>query len=218
VTFAAPEASLLRLVAPGLSLDTFKQCGFLAVACVKTRRLRPRGFPERLGMGFFLAGYRLFVRFDSSSGRRYRGLQILGSETDRWGMALGGRMLTHYAYRKVRATVSRDHGGLHVATSSGLNVGVREEADLPTGSVFADAAEARRYAGPTPYTFASIRGGRAIVRVEGSRVHWEPRLVALRSVAAPFLYSLAPEGVPAAAFLVEHVEYEWKRGRVEVLP
>jgi hypothetical protein len=218
VTFAAPEASLLPLVAPGLSLDTFKQRGFLAVACVKTRRLRPRGFPERIGMDFFLVGYRLFVRFDSSSGRRYRGLQILGSETDHWGMALGGGMLTHYAYLKVRATVTRDRGTLHVATSSGLDVVVREEADLPPGSVFDDAVEARRYAGPLPFTFASIRGGRAIVRVEGSRVRWEPRLVAPRSIAAPFLYRLAPEAVPAAAFLVEHVDYEWKRGVVEALP
>ena len=218
VTFAAPEDLLLPLVAPGLALDTFKQRGFLAVACVKTRRLRPRGFPERFGMDFFLAGYRLFVRFDSSSGRRYRGLQILGSETDRWGMALGGRLLTHYAYRKVRATIARDQDALHIATSSGLNVIVREEADLPAGSVFDDVAEARRYAGPMPFTSASVGGGRAIVRVEGRRVHWQPRLVAPRSVSAPFLDRLAPEAVPAAGFLVEHVDYEWKRGVVEALP
>jgi hypothetical protein len=218
VTFAAPQASLLPLVAPGLSLDTFKQRGFLAVACVKTRRLRPRGFPERIGVDFFLVGYRLFVRFDSSSGRRYRGLQILGSETDRWAMALGGGMFTEYAYRKVRATVVREHGAMHIATSSGLNVDVREDADLPARSVFDDAAEARRYAGPMPFTFASVRGGRAIIRVEGSRVHWEPRLVATRSIAAPFLHSLAPEAIPAAAFLVEDVDYEWKRGIVEALP
>lgn len=218
MTFAAPEALLLPLVAPGLSLDTFKQRGFLAVACVKTTRLRPRGFPERIGMDFFLVGYRLFVRFDSSSGRRYRGLQILGSETDRWGMALGGRILTHYAYRKVRATVARNHSALHVATSSGLNVAVREQGELPAGSVFDEVAEARRYAGPMPFTFASVRGGRAIVRVEGSRVHWQPRLVAVQSVSAPFLERLTPDAVPAAAFLVEHVDYEWKRGVVEALP
>jgi hypothetical protein len=218
VTFAAPEAVLLPLVAPGLALDAFKQHGFLAVACVKTRRLRPRGFPERIGMDFFLAGYRLFVRFESSSGRRYRGLQILGSETDRWVMALGGRLLTHYAYRKVGAAIAREGEVLHIATSSGLNVVVREEAQLPSGSVFDDAAEARRYAGPMPFTFASVRGGRAIVRVEGSRLHWEPHLVALQSVSAPFLDSLAPEAVPAAAFLVEHVDYEWKRGVLEAVP
>jgi hypothetical protein len=69
-----------------------------------------------------------------------------------------------------------------------------------------------------PFTFTSVRGGRAIARVEGSRVHWDPRLVAPRAVTAPFLSRLAPEAVPAAAFLVEHVDYEWKRGVVETLP
>jgi hypothetical protein len=169
-------------------------------------------------MNFFLVGYRLFVQFNSSSGRRYRGLQILGSETDRWRMVLGGRMFTHYRYRKVRATVARDHGAIHVATSSGLNMMVSEGANLPPGSVFDDAAEARRYGGPMPFTFASVRGGRAIARVEGRRGHWDPRLVAPRTVTAPFLSSLAPGAVPAAAFLVEHVDYEWKRGIVEMLP
>jgi len=217
VTFAAPEASLIRLVAPGLTLDTFKQFGFLAIACVETRSLRPRGFPNRLGMDFFLVGYRLFVRFDSSSGRRYRGLQILGSETDRWNMAIGGRALTEYSYRKVRATVSRDRGGVEVATSSGLHIVIGDKPVLPAESVFDDAAAARRYAGPMPFTFASIRGGRAIVRVEGSRAHWEPRLVEPRAIAAPFLHGLAPDATPAAAFVVEHVDYEWKRGIVETL-
>lgn len=72
------------------------------------QRVRPRGLPARLGLDFLLAGYRLFVRFDSASGRRSRGLQILGSETDRWSMALGGRLFTSYAYRRVRARIDRD--------------------------------------------------------------------------------------------------------------
>jgi Uncharacterized conserved protein (COG2071) len=217
VTFAAPEASLIRLVAPGLTLDTFKQFGFLAIACVATRSLRPRGFPKRLGMDFFLVGYRLFVRFNSASGRRYRGLQVLGSETDRWAMAIGGGALTEYAYRKVRATVSHDAGAVQVATSSGLQILVGDEPALPAESVFDNAAAARRYAGPMPCTFASIRRGRAIVRVEGSRAHWTPRLVKPRAIDAPFLHDLAPDAIPAAAFVVEHVDYEWKRGIVEAV-
>ncbi len=218
MTFAAPERSLQPLVARGLSLDTFKGRGFLAVACVATRRLRPRGLPERLSMDFFLAGYRLFVRFDSASGRRYRGLQILGSETDRWMMALGGRLFTHYAYRKVRARVTRAAIALHVETSSGLDLAVRDEERLPADSVFADWQEARRYAGPMPFTFASVDGGRGIMRVEGRRVNWEPRAVALDAATVPFLSSIVADASPAAAFLVEDVDYEWKRGVHERLP
>jgi len=218
ITLAAPEASLQRLVAPGLTLDSFKGHGFLAAACVMTRGLRPRGLPAWMGIDFVLVGYRLFVRFESSTGRRFRGLQILGSETDRWLMAVGGRLFTSYAYRKVTTSIRRDGSHLSVATSSGFDVAVSDDAVLPPGSVFADWDEARRYAGPMPFTFASARGGRAIVRVEGSRAHWEPRPVAVTAARMPFVSRLAPGARPAAAFLVENVDYEWKPGIVERLP
>jgi hypothetical protein len=217
VTLAAPEASLQPLVAPGLSLDSFRGSGFLAAACVKTRRLRPRGLPAWMGVDFFLVGYRVFVRFESSTGRRFRGLQILGSETDRSVMVIGGSIFTYYAYRKVSMRIGRDPGVLRVATSSGFDVTVKDDAVLPAGSVFADWDEARRYAGPMPFTFAGVDGGRAIVRVEGSRVHWEPRPVAIFSATIPFVTRLVPDAVPAAAFLVEDVDYEWKPGIVERL-
>jgi hypothetical protein len=218
VTLSAPAASLAALVAPGLSLDTFEESGFLAVACVKTRRLRPRGFPARLGMDFFLAGYRLFVRFENAAGRRLRGLQILGSETERWPMVLGGRLFTHYGYRKVKTDAAWNGGAPRVATSSGLDIVTSAEQRLPAGSVFASWREARRFAGPMPFTFASTNGGTAIVSVEGARAHWEPRAVSVVAATVPFLSRLAPAAVPAAAFVVEDVDYEWKRGVLEPLP
>jgi hypothetical protein len=179
VTLAAPEASLRPLVSPGLSLDSCRGSGFLAAACVRARRLRPRRIPEQMGLDFFLVGY--------------------------------------YAYRKVRASVERRGPELRIATSSGFDVKTNDQAVLPPMSVFADWDEARRYAGPMPFTFASADGGRAVVRVEGSRVHWEPRPVALVCATIPFLSRIVPDAVPAAAFLVEDVDYEWKRGIVERL-
>ena len=41
--------------------------------------------------------------------------------------------------------------------------------------------------------------------------------MALNAATAPFLTRLAPDAVPAAAFLVSDIEYEWKRGVVEAL-
>jgi hypothetical protein len=219
VTFAAPEASVRPLVTRGLSLDTFRGYGFLAAACVQTRRLRPRGFPAWTGIDFFLIGYRVFVRFDSATGRRLRGLQVLGSETDRWIMALGGAVtFTHYAYRKVRARIERTGRDVHVETSTGFAVTAKDEAILPPTSAFADWNEARRFAGPMPFTFAPADGGRAIVRVEGTRVQWQPRPAGLVCAKVPFLSRLVPDAVPVAAFLVENVDYEWQRGIVEQLP
>jgi hypothetical protein len=216
VTLAAPEASLQPLVAPGLALDTFKGRGFLAVACVQTRCLRPRGCPRFLGLDFFLVGYRVFVRFTTRNGTRLRGLQILGSETDRRSMAIGGRLFrTHYDYRTVQTSLTFDDDGISVSTSSGLDLASRSEASLPPDSPFADWNEARRFAGPMPFTFAATDGGRAIVRVEGTRVHWVPKQMSVERAVVPFLTRLAPEACPAAAFLVTGVDYAWKRGVVE---
>jgi hypothetical protein len=39
--------------------------------------------------------------------------------------------------------------------------------------------------------------------------------VSLSRFSAPFLSSLAPGAIPAAAFLVEDVDYEWKPGVVD---
>jgi uncharacterized protein DUF2071 len=213
VTLAAPAASLEPLVAPGLALDTVGAYGFLAALCVQTYRLRPRGLPSWLGINFLLVAYRVFVRADRAGGAR--GLQILSSETNRSIMAIGGGLFTHYGYRKVRARVERAGRMLHVETSSGFDVTVNDEAP-PLPAVFADWNEAQRYAGPMPFTFASI-GGRAVVSIEGTRMPWEPRPVAVTGAVIPFFARLVPEAQPVSAFLVEDVRYEWKRGRVQPL-
>jgi hypothetical protein len=61
VSFAFPESTLRPLLPQGLEMDTFEGFGFLTVALVWTRRMRPAGFPEALGQDFFLAGYRIFT-------------------------------------------------------------------------------------------------------------------------------------------------------------
>src|SRR5262245_12666411 len=63
LTYALPAAILAPMVGPGLEVDTYDKWGFLAIAMVQTRDLRPRGLPTWLGQNFFLSGYRIFTRF-----------------------------------------------------------------------------------------------------------------------------------------------------------
>ena len=56
VSFAFPETVLRPLVPNGLEIDTYEGLGFVTVAMVWTKRLRPAGFPAFLGQDFFLAG------------------------------------------------------------------------------------------------------------------------------------------------------------------
>lgn len=150
-------------------------------------------------------------------GRLRRGLQILGSETDRWLMAAGGRLFTHYGYRRVAVDVSGDGAMRRITTSGGLVLEVQGgRGELPPTSVFQSWEAARRYAGPMPFTFASEK--RAIVSVAGTRAHWKPLPLALVDWRIPFFEKLVgTPAVPAAVFLVENVDYRWERGVREPL-
>lgn len=208
--YALPPKELEPLLAPGLELDTHGEQAFGAVALVQTERLRPAFLPARLGVDFFLAGYRLFVRV---AGRpSLRGLQILRSDTDRRLMVLAGNLLTHYRYRLVHAGVDERPGQLEIR-SDGVHVIAdldRRPAGLPPGSPFADEREARRYAGPLPYTFDYERQTGRLVAVRATRAHWDPE-----PVAVEILENRAfPDGVLANAFYVGGVDYRWERGEL----
>src|SRR4030095_6594218 len=88
-----------HLIPECLALDTFDdKWAFIAVAMVQTKALRPKGFPKMSDNGFFLIGYRVFVRFTNQAGKNLRGLYILKSETDKKKMEFFGNIFTHYNY------------------------------------------------------------------------------------------------------------------------
>src|SRR5205814_9000012 len=101
LSFAFPETVLRPLVPNALEIDLYEGLGFVTVALVWTKQLRPAGFPAFLGRDFFLAGYRVFTRLQDVSGRRLRGLRIVRSETDRQSMVSVGKLFTQYHYRRV---------------------------------------------------------------------------------------------------------------------
>ena len=224
VSFAFPEDVIRPLVPEGLDLDGYAGFGFVTVALVWTRQLRPAGFPAWMGQDFFLAGYRVFTRLRDTSGRRLRGLRILRSETDRHRMVWMGNMLTQYNYRLVKVRVETD--GLVTAVENSLADGSRTlrlsyEADnstaaLPKGSPFPDWHTARLFAGPMPFTFSPEVDGSFVV-IEGSRSDWVPRPVRVKEWHVS-LFDESPlrdaEPILANAFAVKGVSYRWEKGRI----
>lgn len=221
LTYAAPAAVLRPLLPPGLELDTVGDNGFVAVALVQTERLRPDGVPAALGGNFFLAGYRVFARFRTEDGRMLRGLRILRSDTDRTLMALGGNLLTHYNYHRCRASVvsAGDAIRFTIVTPDGagdLDVVVdRGNGGLPDGSPFASVRDARRFAGPLPFTFDYEDETHAIVAIEARRTNWRPAPVPVHVTRLSFFDQPAFAGCAprlAAAFYVRDIDYHWLRG------
>jgi uncharacterized protein DUF2071 len=228
LTYALRPEGLTPLLPEGLVLDTFRGFGFLAVALVQTERLRPSFLPAAVGRDFFLSGYRVFTRLaqigQGNGGQSKRGLRILRSDTDHASMVCFGNLLTHYNYRLCQATVREDGRQLHwtVRTpdaKADLDVTARlgaRGAALPEGSPFQTLAEARRFAGPLPYTFDYERETHSIVAIRAVRQNWNPEPVAVEVWQNTFLEHepfRGAEPVLANAFYVHDVPYAWQRGR-----
>lgn len=222
LTFAYPQELLQPLLPRGLALDTYKGFGFLAIAVVQTTKLRPSFLPKFLGQDFLLSGYRIFARLERP-GSSIRGLRILRSDTDKRLMVFSGNLLTHYAYRHSRAQCKQHAGQLHITIST-----TDAEADLdviaelgpqpptlPQGSPFESLADARRFAGPLPYTFDYEPETDSIIMIRGVREHWNPQPVRVDLINCSFLKSAPFCDAPpilANAFHLQDVPYRWEPG------
>ena len=221
LTFSIPKAQLQHLIPECLELDVFEdEWAFIAVAMVQTKELRPKGFPKFLGNDFFLIGYRIFVRYTNNAGKKLRGLYILKSETDKKKMEWLGNIFTRYSYTTTDFIKAVKESSI-VIKSSQSNFEVEIDAGnavvaLPQGSPFKDWKEARRFAGPLPFTFSYDAVKKEVLIIEGVRQNWTPAPLKVVNYRFDFLQSLNLNRVQLAnAFIIQNIPYYWKKGRIE---
>ncbi len=221
LTFAMPKEQIQHLIPPCLELDTHdNKWAFIAVAMVKTSALRPKGFPACMGNDFFLIGYRIFVKYHNHAGKRWRGLYILKSETNKKKMEFLGSIFTHYNYTTTDIEEIKNGTKTSIQSiQSGLKVIINEneiEAPLPDGSPFKDWKTARRFAGPLPFTFSFLEKNKEVLIIEGVRQNWEPKPVKVEEFKVDFIADLNLKNVVLAnAFEIKNIPYYWKKGKIE---
>lgn len=221
LTFAVPKEQLQAMIPSILSLDVYKnKWAFVAVALVKTKGLRPRGFPSFLGNDFDLIGYRIFVRYTDKQGRRLRGLYIIKSETNSKKMEFLGNLLTHYKYTTTDIEFKESEESRQYSSSmSNFNFTIKRvhgDCSLPLSSPFSTFKEARRFAGPLPFTFSYNEQEKAMLIIEGVRQNWIPHPMWVEEYSFAFLKELGlTDYVLANAFELIEVPYYWKKGRIE---
>ncbi|HWZ22181.1 MAG TPA: DUF2071 domain-containing protein [Cytophagaceae bacterium] len=222
LTFAVPIDELKNLIPECLELDIFnEQWAFVAVAMVQTKNLRPKGFPKFMGNDFFLTGYRIFVRYTNNQGKRLRGLYIIKSETDSAKMSFMGNIFTHYNYTTTDIKITKNDIKISVRSiKSDLDIEINkstEEIALPKDSPFQDWKEARRYAGPLPFTFTYNSKTKEVLIIEGVRENWTPKPVEVIKNNIGFLKQKKFKGIVLAnAFIIENIPYYWKKGKTEL--
>lgn len=219
--FAVPKEQVQHLIPECLTLDTHNdKWAFIAVAMVQTKGLRPKGFPESMGNDFFLVGYRVFVRYTTLAGKNLRGLYILKSETDKKKMEFFGNIFTHYNYSTTDIHQG-NHNGIKEISSHQSKFKVHfddsaEDIPLPESSPFADWKEARRFAGPLPYTFTYNESKKEVLIIEGVRENWKPAPVKVMDHHFSFIDQLQLKDVRLAnAFIIRNIPYYWKKGKME---
>lgn len=221
LTFAVPKEQLQSLIPPCLQLDTFQdKWAFIAVAMVQTKDLRPKGFPKFMGNDFFLIGYRVFVRYTNKAGKNLRGLYILKSETDQKKMEWLGNIFTHYNYTTtdIQQNDLKDTKEIFsIQSKFKITIDKTEEnISLPKHSPFADWKEARRFAGPLPFTFTFNQNSQEVLIIEGVRENWIPNPLNVLDYNFDILNSMQFENsFLANAFIIKNIPYYWKKGKIE---
>lgn len=223
LTFAVPKEELQSLIPDCLELDTFNdEHAFVAAAMVETKNLRPKGFPEFMGNDFFLIGFRIFVRYTNNRGKRLRGLYIIKSETNKQKMEIMGNIFTHYNYTTTDISIKTNQSSKEITSIKSdfkieLDTTKNEEIPLPENSPFSNWKEARRFAGPLPFTFTYNEKTKEVLIIEGVRQNWKPKPVKINKYHINFLHTLDIKNkLLANAFIIENIPYHWKKGRKEL--
>ncbi len=224
LAFSVPAEELRPLVPEQLQLDLYQDNNaFIALAMVETSKLRPAALPKFLGRNFALLGYRVFVRYTGSDARTRRGLYILRSETNSPFMTFGGNIFTQYRYETIQLNWQKNpDGSQKISTNLGLEIETSPDladAPLPVGSPFPDWRQARRYAGPMPFTFSYDAEKQSMITVEGVRSKWSPTPIAIHSYKIPFFDQFNFSNcILSNAFSVHDIPYLWKKGITEYHP
>lgn len=221
-TFAISVNDAKKLIPTFLEPDTFNnEHAFIAVAMVKTKNLRPKGFPEWFGRNFFLTGYRVFVRYHNQHHKHLRGLYILKSETDSKWMSVMGNIFSSYKYETGTIQVEEFNKEIKInSTDLGINAHIirgNENTLLPASSPFTNWQEARKFAGPLPFTFTAANANKSVLIIEGVRNHWQPMPVIVLNADFKFINDIKIPCTLANAFIIDKVPYYWKKGRKEML-
>ena len=219
LTFAIPKEQLISFIPSCLELDTYDdKWAFIAVALVQTKDLRPKGMPRMFGNDFFLIGYRIFVKYHTSYGKRLRGLYIIKSETNKKKMEFFGNIFTHYKYTTTDIGIEEtETSSIFRSEKSNFEFKIDkslEEVPLPDSSPFDDWKKARRYAGPLPFTFTYNEEDDSVLIIEGVRSNWKPKAIHVTDYHFEFLDNLKLEGIVLAnAFEIREIPYQWKKGK-----
>ena len=135
-------------------------------------------------------------------------------------MEFFGNIFTHYNYSTTDIKQSGENGTREINShKSGFKVKIENEETenipLPENSPFSDWKEARKFAGPLPFTFTYNDKNKSVLIIEGVRENWKPGPVKVLDYHFSFLENLNLKEINLAnAFIIKNIPYYWKKGKI----
>jgi hypothetical protein len=136
-------------------------------------------------------------------------------------MEFFGNVFTHYNYTTTDIRQSIQNGTIEITSEKSdfkllIESSADESVSLPSGSPFVDWKEARRFAGPLPFTFTYNPASKEMLIIEGVREDWNPKPVRVIDYHFAFMESLKLTNARLAnAFVIRNIPYYWKKGKLE---
>ena len=132
-----------------------------------------------------------------------------------------GNIFTHYNYTTTDINQSETNGTKELSSIKSNFKLILDKAEqdvsLPENSPFANWKEARRYAGPLPFTFTYNKETKEVLIIEGVRQNWIPNPVKVIDCNFEFLDTLKLQNpVLANAFVIRNIPYQWKKGKIDL--
>src|SRR4030095_8370724 len=126
-------------------------------------------------------------------------------------MEFFGNIFTHYNYSTTDIDQNTHNGQVQIKShKSAFNIRIgdskNENIALPTGSPCTGWKEARRFAGPLPFTFTYKALEKEVLIIEGVRENWKPMPVEVFEYNFSFLDNLKLGDVRLAnAFIIRNI-------------
>jgi hypothetical protein len=216
-TYQTPEEEARSLLPGQLEPVTRAGCAFWSVVVCHLRCMRPKGLPAAVGMSYWHAAYRFYVRFHPASGPPVEGLYFLRSDCDRPLMTLMGNLLTDYNFHTAGIEVAEEPSRVQFSIRSpdapaAAMIDRAQPPRLPAHSAFATLEEAAAFLKYQPRGISPAPGGWAsIVDIERDEAAWRSRIVTVAEARWTFFEGKTVR--PEICYEVEPIAYQWNRAR-----
>lgn len=213
--FHTPAQDASRYLPAGLELVTRGSFAFWNVVVCRIEAMRPKYTPSFLGVSYWHAAYRLYVRFRPKTGDPIEGLYFLRSDCDNGPMSFLGNYLTDFNFHKARISADERKDSTQIMIDSpDAPADAKLTAEPPAlsrESAFESLEQAAAFLKYKPFGISMTPSGSAsIVKIIRDENAWKSRLAHVDSSHWKFF-----EGKNVhleLCYQVDPINYQWNRG------